>query len=240
MPFFTGKPAFYTSVSADRRRRTRLPCTDSMEPPPSQHPKKKRCISKQRRSYVQQKDAARGYGMGSSKREQFYRDRDIEHMAKQHTLAAAQQQLAAQQQQVSVKRDQLMQTSRIKFREADAAKAQANREWALANSLITDELGGGKLSRALALETRLVDTGYVDLPAARRAVAAKFAQDGVDSSRLSVLPKGIDIWYFDSGGRPSPAKISRVDLDDDQVPYYTIIFDNGHERDTERNRIVPM
>ena len=178
--------------------------------------------------------------MGSSKREQFYRDRDIEHMAKQHTLAAAQQQLAAQQQQLSVKRDQLMQTSRIKFHEADAAKAQANREWALANSLITDELGGGKLSRALALETRLVDTGYVDLPAARRAVAAKFAQDDVDSSRLSVLPKGIDVWYFDSGGRPSPAKISRVDLDDDQVPYYTIMFDNGHERDTERNRIVPM
>ena len=95
-------------------------------------------------------------------------------------------------------------------------------------------------AKRLALETRLVDTGYVDLPAARRAVAAKFAQDDVDSSRLSVLPKGIDVWYFDSGGRPSPAKISRVDLDDDQVPYYTIVFDNGHERDTERNRMVPM
>ena len=71
-------------------------------------------------------------------------------------------------------------------------------------------------------------------------MTAKIAQDGVDSSRLSVLPKGIDVWYFDSSGRPSPAKISRVDLDDDQVPYYTIMFDNGHERDTERNRIVPM
>ena len=109
----------------------------------------------------------------------------------------------------------------------------------MANSLITDEMGGGKMSRALALETRLVDTGYVNLPAARRAVAAKFAQDAVDQSHLSVLPKGLDVWHFDSSGRPSPAKISTVELDD-QVPYYTITFDNGHERDTERNRLVPM
>lgn len=211
-----------------------------MEPPPSQKAKKKKCISKERRSYLQQKDAARGYGMGSSKREQFYRDRDIEQTAKQHTLAAAQQQVAVQQQQLNEERSQLQQTSRNKFREADAAKAQAKREWAHAHSLIHSELDDGKLSRALALEAKLIDTGYVDLQAARRAVAAKFAQDGVEISRLSVLPKGINVWHFDGDGRPSPAKISSVGLDEDKVPYYTIMFDKGHERDTERDRIVPM
>ena len=105
---------------------------------------------------------------------------------------------------------QLQQTSRNKFREADAAKEQAQREWAMANSLITDEMGGGKLSRALALERRLVDTGYVNLPAARRAVTAKAAQDGVDQSRLSVLPEGLDVWHFDGDGRPAAAKITKV------------------------------
>ena len=196
--------------------------------PPSQHGKKKRCISKERRSYLQQKDAARGYGMGSSKREQFYRDRDIEHTAKQHTLAAAQQQLAAQQQQLNEECSQLQQTSRNKFREADAAKAQAKREWAHAHSLIHSELDDGKLSRALSLEARLVDTGFVNLQAARRAVAAKDAQDATsDKSRLSVLPKDTSVWHFDHEGRPRAATIGHVHYDE-SPPYYTITFRRHH------------
>ena len=70
-------------------------------------------------------------------------------------------------------------------------------------------------------------------------MTAKIAQDGVDQSRLSVLPEGLDVWHFDGNGRPAPAKITKVHHND-AVPYYTIAFDNKHERDTDRNRIVPM
>ena len=202
--------------------------------------KKPRCFSAEKMAYKNQKRADRWSDMGKTKQQQVRLDAKRELEQKQHAVAAAQQQVAAHQQQLIEECSQLQQTSRNKFREADAAKQQANGEWAMANSLIADELGGGKMSRALAMEKRLVDTGYVNLPAARRAVAAMIAQDGVDPSRLSKLPKDIDVWYFDSSGRPSPAKISKVDLDDDLVPYYTIIFDNGHERGTVRHKLVPM
>ena len=201
--------------------------------------KKPRCFSAEKMAYKNQKRAARWSDMGKTKQQQVRLDAKRELEQKQHAVAAAQQQVAAHQQQLIEECSQLQQTSRNKFREADAAKEQAQREWAMANSLITDEMGGGKLSRALALEKRLVDTSYVNLPAARRAVAAKAAQDGVDQSRLSVLPEDLDVWHFDGDGRPAAAKITKVHHND-AVPYYTIAFDNKHERDTDRNRIVPM
>ena len=106
-----------------------------------------------------------------------------------------------------------------------------------------NELAGNKLSSALALKARLVDTHYVDLPAARRAAATKIAQDAVeDKSRLSVLPQGISVWHFDGEGRPRAATIAHVHYD--QIPpYYTISFDEttgGAPRQTVRERIVPM
>ena len=201
--------------------------------------KKPRCFSAEKMAYKKQKKADRWSGMGKTKQQQVRLDAKLALEQERHAVAAAQQQVAAHQQQLIEECSQLQQTSRNKFREADAAKEQAQREWAMANSLITDEMGGGKLSRALALERRLVDTGYVNLPAARRAVTAKAAQDGVDQSRLSVLPEGLDVWHFDGDGRPAAAKITKVHHND-AVPYYTIAFDNKHERDTDRNRIVPM
>jgi hypothetical protein len=95
----------------------------------------------------------------------------------------------------------------------------------------------------MSLEARLVDTGYVRLPAARRAVAAKDAQDAVtDKSRLNVLPRGLSVWHFDREGRPRAATISHLHYDANP-PYYTITFDETAEeapRETVRERLVPM
>ena len=146
-------------------------------------PPKKRCISQERRRYLKQKAERRGWGSGSACRETDYRVRMTDLAVKQQAVAAAQQHVAADKQRLIDERTQLMQTSRNKFREADAAKEKAQRETAWANKLIFSELAGSKLSRALALEARLLDTGYVSQPAARRAAAAKEAQDQVDASR---------------------------------------------------------
>ena len=88
-----------------------------------------------------------------------------------------------------------------------------------------------------------MDTGYVDLPAARRAVAQKNAQDSVsDKSRLNVLPNGTSVWHFDREGRPRAATISHVHYDENP-PYYEIAFDDttgDAPRETVRERLVPM
>ena len=66
-----------------------------------------------------------------------------------------------------------------------------------------------------------MDTGYVSLAAARRAVAIKEAQDGVsDKSTLSVLPKSLPVWHFDRDGRPRAAMIT--DMHYDAPPYYEV------------------
>ena len=48
-----------------------------------------------------------------------------------------------------------------------------------------------------------------------------------------MLPKGIDVWYFERDGRPVPAKVIAVHYTD-VVPFYTVMFDSKHERETER------
>lgn len=204
---------------------------------------KMRCISKDKMPYKTKKRSQRWNDMSLGKQQQVRHDAKAALAAQQQARAAAQQKLADEKKALSDKEAELQRTSRNKFREADAAKLQAHRTTVWANGLVRNELGGNRLSRALALEARLVDTGFVDLQAARRAVAAKDAQDGVsDKSRLSVLPTGLSVWHFDREGRPRAATITHVHYDDNP-PYYTISIDDTAgeaPRETERGRLVPM
>ena len=205
--------------------------------------KKQRCFAQDKFEHKFLKRADRWNGLGFSKQQQVYRDRNITVTAKEQTLVAQQQQLDADRQQLSSEEARLQATARQKFREADAAKLHAQRTTAWANNLVRTELGGNELSRALSLEARLVDTGYVDLPAARRAVAQKIAQEAViDKSRLNVLPRGTSVWHFDREGRPRAATITQVHHDE-SPPYYAISFDGttgSAPRETVRERLVPM
>ena len=214
-----------------------------MVPSSQQKGKKPRVFSADKRAYKWQKKAHRWGGMSTSQKQQAYCDRNIAVTAREQTQAAKEQQLAADTEQLNGQREQLMQTSRNKFREADAAKLQAQRTTVWANSLVHSELNDGKLSRALSLEARLVDTGFVNLQAARRAVAAKDAQDATsDKSRLSVLPKGTSVWHFDREGRPRAATISHVHFNANP-PYYAITFDDTTgeaPRETVHERLFPM
>ena len=82
------------------------------------------------------------------------------HIYRRHrrTEQKRQEQLDADRKDLDDKTAELQHTSRTKFREAEARKAQAQREWAWAHNLVRTELGGNKLSRALSLQARLVDT----------------------------------------------------------------------------------
>ena len=102
-----------------------------------------------------------------------YRRHALEGRIAQSALTSREEKVRQQQQQLQARRTQLIQTCRDKFREAAAAKAEGHRATMWANNLIFSELAGNKISKAMALEARLVDTGYVNLPAARRAAAAK-------------------------------------------------------------------
>lgn len=213
-------------------KRSAQPSLPQPEPPAEPH-----LSRKERRK---QRDERRGWGKDSCNRSQAGLTKRMANLREGAIkVESAQKQVAAREQQLSDERAWLMQISRNKFREAGAAKAEARKATVWANNLIRTELGGSKLSHALALEARLVDTGLVDLPAARRAVAAKDVQDGTDQGSLSVLPTGASVWHFDAEGRPSPATIVSVHCDE-APPYYTVAFDNGHERQTERGKLVCM
>jgi hypothetical protein len=97
---------------------------------------KKRSISKDRRLHLQKKHEERNWGTGSSKREQFFRDREVSLTAGELTLAEGRQQLDADRKQLSHTESKLMKKSRQKFREADARMAHANGETAFARSLV--------------------------------------------------------------------------------------------------------
>ena len=205
--------------------------------------KKPRCFSQEKLIFKRHKQRQRWNGLSRSKQQQVRDYAKASLAAKQLAVAAKQQQLVAKEQKLSQDEQQLQATARQKFREADAAKRHAHRTTAWASNLVRSELGGNKLSRAISLEARLVDTGYVNLPAARRAAAVKDAQDEItDKSRLSVLQRGLSVWHFDREGRPRAATIGHVH-DDDYPPYYTITFDDTTgeaPRDTVRERLVPM
>ena len=175
--------------------------------------KKQRCFAQDKFEHKFLKRADRWNGLGFSKQQQVYRDRNITVTAKEQTLVAQQQQLDADRQQLSSEEARLQATARQKFREADAAKLHAQRTTVWANNLVRTELGGNKLSRALSLEARLVDTGYVDLPAARRAVAQKIAQEAViDKSRSTCSQEARPFGTLIAKGalalRPSPKCIT--------------------------------
>ena len=64
--------------------------------------KKKRSISKDRRAWLQQKHEERNWGTGSSKREQFYRDREVSLTAGELTLAEERQQVDADKKRLKI------------------------------------------------------------------------------------------------------------------------------------------
>ena len=91
--------------------------------PSQQKAKKQRCFAEDKLAYKFQKNARRWAGLGISKQQQVYRNRNIALTAKEQTVAAKQQQLAASKEKLNEKEAKLMHTSREKYREADAAKA---------------------------------------------------------------------------------------------------------------------
>ena len=119
-------------------------CTMSSQ----QKAKKPRCRSGEKR----QRRAEKWNAMSPSKQQQVRIDTKIALATEQQTLAAAQQQLDVDRKDLDDKTAELQHTSRAKFREAEARKAQAQREWAWAHNLVHSELNDGKLSRALSLE----------------------------------------------------------------------------------------
>ena len=202
--------------------------------------KKQRCISKQRREYLRGKHERRGYGAAWQHERAAAVNSAVVRAEESATeaKARAKQQLDAGRNQLNDERAQLQQTSRNKFREADAAKTQAKHTTAWANNLINKELSGNKLSKALSSAAKMIQTGHVDMPAARRAAALKVAQDKVHPSRLSVLEKGTSVWYFHTDGQVSAATILSVHYDAGW-PYYRIkIDDESGERDTVREKLV--
>ena len=205
--------------------------------------KKPRCMSAEKMAFRQQKRAERWSSMGVTKQVQVRIDAKLALEQEQRAVAAAQQKLAAGEVKLNEKEAELMHKSREKFREADAAKAEAKRSTAWANNLISKELSGNKLSRALTFEAKMLAYGIVDQPYARRAAAKKLAQEEMEPSSLSVLNKGESVWYFHKHGRISPATIKEVHYED-VVPYYVICFDDDlfddKERDTVREKLVPM
>ena len=197
-----------------------------------QKAKRWKCISKEKLAGHFQKRSQRWNNLSVGKQQQVRFDAKAALESQKDALAAKQQALAA-----DTKR--LQQTSRNKFREADAAKAQAQRTTAWANNLIDKELP--KQSTALALAVKMVQTGYVDMPAARRAAALKVAQDQVHPSRLSMLEKNTSVWYFHTDGRVSAATILSVHYDGGSCPYYCVkIDDESGVRNTEREKLVQL
>ena len=91
--------------------------------------------------------------------------------------------------------------------------------------------------RMVASTARMLETGHVNRSTALRTAAVRETELQADPGELSVLAKGSQAWY----ARMSsfiPVTIVGVHPEE-QPPFYTIRFDNGHERQTEREKLSP-
>ena len=202
----------------------------------SQKPKGKRVYSQDNMAFKFQKSARRWAGLGISKQQQVYRDRNI-------ALTAKQQQLAADAQKLNETKAKLMQVSRNKFREADAiaARGRACETWA--NQMVHGEEGEvlpTPLARSVSMAAMFRDKGVDPLTARRVAVAKESAV--AKGAMNAVLAKGSKAWYTGWNRMAMMCvTIKEVHYDDDP-PYYTVNFDGPGkgERQVGRDNLVPM
>jgi hypothetical protein len=91
--------------------------------------------------------------------------------------------------------------------------------------------------RMVAAAARMLDTGHIDRSGALHAAVVSEIEAQADPCNLSLLSVGSQVWYL-HGSSFIPVTVVAVHPEG-QPPFYTIRFDNGHERQTVREKLSP-
>ena len=217
-------------------------------PPPAPQPAAKERKSGRKRSaagIAKRKQRGVSHGFVAEKRERELTEREAQVEAGHQQNMHDSEQLVRERAALRAREADDDKKNKQLRRDAASAIARGHRCERWADELVHGETGEIRSpeARMISLRAQMMDAG-ASPQAATRAAAQVRAQrlTSVDPDpnvrALSVLHTGMHCWFISTDGKIAEATITAVHSD--VPPYYTISFENGHERNTLRSNLIPM